>query len=165
MSHLSLGPDPLLFTYDQEVVELTGVLDTSGATTDDNHVHQAVNLLLRLVLEGGSLDTVKKSGADLVGITELLEEAAVVGHTLDTERLVLTADSVDKVVVRDGDSSIGTTGVGVVWGLVTAGIILCQARSYARTDSPTKVRVLLTGSTFWPSASYTATLRCLWRVM
>ena len=43
-------------TYDQEVVQLSSVLDTSGTTTDDDHVHQAVNLRVRLVLEGRSLN-------------------------------------------------------------------------------------------------------------
>lgn len=37
-------------------MELTGVLNTSGTTADDNHVHKAVNFVLRLVLEGSGLD-------------------------------------------------------------------------------------------------------------
>lgn len=43
-------------TYDQEIVELTSILNTGGTTTDDNHVHKSVNLILRLVLEGSSLN-------------------------------------------------------------------------------------------------------------
>lgn len=45
--------------------------------------------------------TVKKLGADLVGIAELLEETSVLGDTLDAEGLVLATDCVHKVVVRD----------------------------------------------------------------
>lgn len=37
-------------------MELTGVLNTGGTTTDDNHVHKSVNLILRLVLEGSGLN-------------------------------------------------------------------------------------------------------------
>ena len=43
-------------THDQEVVKLAGVLDTGGSTTNDHHVHQAVNLSFALVLERGSLN-------------------------------------------------------------------------------------------------------------
>lgn len=56
---LANDPKDLIFefcTYDQEVVELTGVLNTSGTTADDNHVHKSVNFVLRLVLEGSGLD-------------------------------------------------------------------------------------------------------------
>jgi hypothetical protein len=49
--------------------------------------------------------TVKQLGADLVRVTELLEEARVLWHTLDAERLVLATDGVNEVVVRDGDRS------------------------------------------------------------
>lgn len=49
--------------------------------------------------------TVEQLGADLVRVTELLEEARVFWHTLDAEGLVLATDGVDEVVVRDGDRS------------------------------------------------------------
>lgn len=109
-------------TYDQEVVELTGVLNTSGTTTDDNHVHKSVNFILRLVLEGSGFNayinlaqypsegkekylTVHELGPNLVGIREFLEEASILGNTLDTKGLVLTANGVHEVVVRNGDSA------------------------------------------------------------
>lgn len=45
--------------------------------------------------------TVHKLGADLVSVSELLEEACVLGDTLHAERLVVAAEGVDEVVVRD----------------------------------------------------------------
>jgi hypothetical protein len=44
-------------TYDQEVVQFSSVFYTSRSTTDDDHVHEPVNLFLGLILEGSSLDT------------------------------------------------------------------------------------------------------------
>jgi hypothetical protein len=44
-------------TYDQEIVQLSGILDTSGSSSNNDHVHQSVDLLLWLVFESGSLDT------------------------------------------------------------------------------------------------------------
>jgi len=58
--------------------------------------------------------TVEKLGPDLVGIAELLQETSVLGNTLDTERLVLASDGVDKVVVWDGDGSSGSSDLGQV---------------------------------------------------
>jgi hypothetical protein len=55
--------------------------------------------------------TVEKLGPDLVGIAELLEETSVLWDTLDTESLVLTSNSVNQVVVWDGDRSSGTSNV------------------------------------------------------
>lgn len=43
--------------HNQEIVELSGVLDTGWSTTDNDHVHQSVNLSLGLIFESGSLDT------------------------------------------------------------------------------------------------------------
>jgi hypothetical protein len=55
--------------------------------------------------------TIEKLGPDLVGIAELLEETSVLWDTLDTESLVLTSNSVNQVVVWDGDRSSGTSNV------------------------------------------------------
>lgn len=109
-------------------MELSGVLNTSRSTTDDNHVHQSVNLLLGLVLEGGSLDTVEELGSDLVGIAELLEETSMFWDTLDTECLVLATNGVDKVVVWDRDRTSGTSNIGEIWRVSSA------ARDEAGTD-------------------------------
>jgi hypothetical protein len=37
-------------------VQLSGVLDTGRSTTDDDHVHQPIDLLFALTGEGGGLD-------------------------------------------------------------------------------------------------------------
>lgn len=49
--------------------------------------------------------TVHDLGPNLVGIREFLEEASVLGNTLNTKGLVLTTNSVHEVVVRNGDSA------------------------------------------------------------
>jgi hypothetical protein len=96
-------------------------------------VHQAVNLLLRLVTEGSGLDawgpvvhpvtsttlTVHELGADLVSIAELLEEAGMLADTLDAKGLVLAADGVNKVVVGDGDGALLALNLGDVWRQVS----------------------------------------------
>jgi hypothetical protein len=38
------------------LIEALPNVDTGRTSTDDDHVHQSVNLLLRLVLESGGLD-------------------------------------------------------------------------------------------------------------
>jgi hypothetical protein len=43
-------------TYDQEIVQLSSVLDTSRSSSNNNHMHQSVDLLFRLVLESGGLN-------------------------------------------------------------------------------------------------------------
>lgn len=83
-------------------MELSGVLDTGGSSSDNDHVHQSVDLGLGLSGEGGRLDAVHELGSNLVRVGELLEEARVLGHTGHAERLVLASDSVHEVVVRDG---------------------------------------------------------------
>lgn len=89
-------------THDQEVVQLSGVLDTGRTSTDDDHVHEPLDLLLGLSGKCGGLDTVQEFTSDPVGILELLQETSVLLDTLDTEGLILGTDGVDEVVVRDG---------------------------------------------------------------
>lgn len=43
-------------TYNQKVVQFTGVLDTGGTATDDDHVHESVNLLFALSGKRSGLD-------------------------------------------------------------------------------------------------------------
>lgn len=85
----------------EEILELASELDTSGATTNDNHMQKTVNLLLRLALEGGSLDAVHDLLANALGITNLLEEAGVLTDTGNTEGSVLSTDTNHKHVVGD----------------------------------------------------------------
>jgi hypothetical protein len=54
--------------YNQEIVQLAGVLHTGWSTADDNHVHQSVDLFLGLILESGRLDTLGIS-IDLIVFT------------------------------------------------------------------------------------------------
>ena len=79
---LDLG-NPLLQVGVEEVLELTGELDTSGASTDHDHVQQTLALLLRLALEGGRLAAVHDAVADGLGVTNLLQEQAVLADTGD----------------------------------------------------------------------------------
>jgi hypothetical protein len=103
--------------------------------------------------------TVEQLGPDLIGIAELLQEASVLWDTLDTERLVLTSDGVDEVVVRDSDRS--RLGGDIRQVLMRLANRFCHA-----ADSlPLNVTVLATGSTSWASASYTETFLFLCRVM
>lgn len=46
--------------------------------------------------------TVHQLGSHLIGISELLEEASVLGNSSHSERLILATNSVDEVVVGDG---------------------------------------------------------------
>lgn len=59
----------------EEVLQLAGELDTSRATANHHHVHETVNLLGRLVLEGSRLDAVHDPFADSLSVTNLLQEA------------------------------------------------------------------------------------------
>lgn len=80
---LDLG-NPLFKIIVEEVLDLTSELDTSGTTTDDNHVQKSLDLLFSLILEHGGLDTVHDALADLLGITDFLQEARVFLDALDT---------------------------------------------------------------------------------
>jgi hypothetical protein len=64
-------------------------------------VHKTVDLLLGLILESSSLDAVHDLLANPLGITDLLEEAAVLSHTRNTESSVLSAYTNNKHVVRN----------------------------------------------------------------
>jgi len=105
---------PLSQVVDQEIVQLSGVLDTGRTSTDDDHVHQPLNLLLGLTGERGRLDTVQKLPPDPIGILQFLEETSVLLDSLDSERLVLGTNSVDQVVVRDGHLGRGGSELRVV---------------------------------------------------
>lgn len=66
--------------------------------------------------------TIEKSGPDLVGITEFLEETTVLGDSFNSECLVLTSNSVNEIVERDGDGASIASDIGRVW--------LCQRLSF-----------------------------------
>lgn len=89
----------------EEVLKLTGELDTSGATTNDNHVHETANILGRLILEGGGLDAVHDLLANSLGVVNLLQEARVLAYAGDAKGGVLSSDTDDQEVV--GDLSLG----------------------------------------------------------
>jgi hypothetical protein len=93
---------PLSATHNQEIVQLSGVLDTGRSTTNNNHMHQPLNLLLGLSSKSGGLDTVQKLPSDPVGILQFLEETTVFLDSLDSKGLVLRSDGVDEVVVGNG---------------------------------------------------------------
>ena len=82
-------------------MQLAGELDTSGTTANDNHVQQTTDLLRRLVLESGGLDTVHDALANPLRITDLLQKAAVFLDTGDTESSVLSTDANDEHVECD----------------------------------------------------------------
>lgn len=79
---LDLG-EPLLQIGVEEVLELTGEFDTSGSTTDNDHVQQTLDLLGALVLEGGRLTAVHDAVTDALGVADLLQEETVFAHTRD----------------------------------------------------------------------------------
>ena len=80
---LDIG-NPLLKVVVEEILDFTGELDTSGATTNDNHMQKSLDFLLGLILEHGSLNAVHDTLADLLGIANVLQEAGVLLDTLDT---------------------------------------------------------------------------------
>lgn len=93
--------DQLLDVLFEKVLELASELNASGATANDDHVHETVNLLGSLALEGGSLNAVHDLLADLLGVANLLEEAAVLPDAGDAKGCVLGADANDEHVVGD----------------------------------------------------------------
>lgn len=93
--------NPLLEVVLEEILKLASEFDTSGATTDDNHVQQTLDLLGALVLESGSLTAVHDALANLLSVADLLQEAAVFLDTRDTESSVLSADTDDEHVEGD----------------------------------------------------------------
>jgi hypothetical protein len=76
--------NPLLQVIVEEILKFTGEFDTSGATANHNHVQQALDLIVGLVLETGSLDTVHNTFADFLGVTNFLQEAGVLTNTGNT---------------------------------------------------------------------------------
>ena len=80
---LDLG-QPLLQIRVEEVLELSGKLDTSRTATDNNHVKQALLLLLRLVLECSRLAAIHDTVSDALSIANLLQEKTVLLDTGDT---------------------------------------------------------------------------------
>jgi len=109
--------DQLLDILLEEVAKLSSELDTGRATTNNDHVHQTVDLLLRLTLERSSLNTVHNLLADLLGVTNLLEEAAVLTDTGDTESGILGTNSDNEHVVGDLGLGLGALALGVVLDL------------------------------------------------
>ena len=75
---------PLLQVRVEKVLQFTGEFDTGRTATDDDHVKQALLLLLRLVLERGRLAAVHDAVADTLGIADLFQEEAVLPDTRDT---------------------------------------------------------------------------------
>lgn len=75
---------PSLKVIFEEILEFTGEFDTSGATTDDNHVQKTLALLRALVLEGGGFTAVHDTLTDTLSIADLLQEARVLADTRDT---------------------------------------------------------------------------------
>jgi hypothetical protein len=110
---LDLG-NPLLQVRVEEVLELTGKLDTCGATADDDHVQQTLDLLGRLVLERGRLAAVHDAVTDALGIADLLEEETVLLDTGNTKRGVLSTDTDNEHVKGD----LGLADVALDGGLV-----------------------------------------------
>lgn len=76
--------NPLLQVILEEVLQLTGELDTSRATTNHNHVEKTLDFVFSLVLEHSSLNAVHDALADLLSIVDLLQEAGVLPDTGDT---------------------------------------------------------------------------------
>lgn len=93
--------DPFADVLVEEVLELAGEFDAGWATADDDHVEETLDFLGRLVLECSGLDAIHDLGADALGIADLLQEAGVLGDTLDAEGGVLGADGDDELVVGD----------------------------------------------------------------
>lgn len=76
--------NPLAQIVLEKVLELAGKLDTGRTSADDNHVQEALDFFVGLVLEDGSLNAVHDTLADFLGIADLFEEAGVLTHTGDT---------------------------------------------------------------------------------
>jgi hypothetical protein len=68
----------------EEILEFTGKLDTSRATTDDDHVQKTLALFGALVLESGGFTAVHDTLTDTLSISNLLQEARVLADTRDT---------------------------------------------------------------------------------
>lgn len=109
--------DQLLDILLEEIAELSSELNTGGTTTNNDHVHEAVDLLLGLALEGSSLNTVHNLLADQLGVANLLEETAVLADTRNTESGILSTDTDDKHVVRNLGLGLGAFALGVVLDL------------------------------------------------
>ncbi|KAI6776735.1 hypothetical protein HG530_000680 [Fusarium avenaceum] len=107
----------LLDVFLEEVAKLSGELDTGRSTTNNDHVHQTVDLLLGLALERSALDTVHNLLANSLGITNLLKETAVLTDTRNTESGVLGTDTNDKQVIGDLGLGLGTLALSVVLDL------------------------------------------------
>ena len=90
---------PSLQVVNQEIVQFSGVFDTGGTTTDDDHVHESLLFFFRLTSKGRSLDTVQESSPDFISVLEFLEETSVLGYTFHSKCLTLGSNGVDEVVV------------------------------------------------------------------
>lgn len=88
---LNLG-NPLLQIIVEEILKLTSELDTSGATTDDDHVQQALDFIGSLVLEHSSFDTIHDTLTNVLSIIDLLQEARILANTRDTYEVPVSLD-------------------------------------------------------------------------
>ena len=91
---------PFLEVLFEEVLQFTGKFDTCGSPSNNNHVKKAFTLLIRLIFEASSLNTVHDALANLLGVPYFFEKAGVFPHTGDAERCILSTNGDDEHVER-----------------------------------------------------------------
>lgn len=75
--------DPLFQILIEEILQLARELNSRRTSSNDNHVQQALDFLLRLSLEHGRLDTVHDTLADVLRIANFLQEARILSDSRD----------------------------------------------------------------------------------
>lgn len=68
-----------------EVVQLGGVLDTSGTSANNDKIEQSVDLFFGHARNAGSLETVQQSVANLGRVLDAFHETRVFCHALDAK--------------------------------------------------------------------------------
>ena len=71
--------NPLLKILLEEILEFTSKFNTSGTSTNDDHVEKALSFFRRLVFEASCLNAVHDALADLLSIADFFQEAGTLG--------------------------------------------------------------------------------------
>jgi hypothetical protein len=76
--------NPFLQILLEEILELASKLDTSGTTSDNDHVQETLHLIFSLVFESGRFNTVHDTLADFLRIADFLQEARMLSNSGNT---------------------------------------------------------------------------------
>ncbi len=85
--------DPFFEVLLEEVLKFAGKFDACGTAAYDHHMEEPFALLGRLVFESGGFDAIHDPFADLLGISDLLQETGMLLDARYTKGSILGSDA------------------------------------------------------------------------